>query len=93
MIDVYSTQVVYAIGIPGGSELLIILAIVLVLFGGSKIPQLGDALGKGIQNFRRSFQKEEEGEAEVLEAEVVNQPTDSVQNAETQIEDQSSSSN
>ena len=88
MIDIYSTQILYAIGIPGGSELLIILAIVLILFGGSKIPQLGDALGKGIQNFRRSFQKEED-EAEVIEAEVVNQET--TQTPEGQIEDQSSS--
>lgn len=70
MIDLCSIRMVYALGLPGGSELLIILAIVLVLFGGNKIPQLGDSLGKGIQNFRRSFQKEEET-AEVVEAEVV----------------------
>ena len=91
MIDIYSTQIFYAIGIPGGSELLIILAIVLILFGGSKIPQLGDALGKGIQNFRRSFQKEED-EAEVVEAEVVSQEGTTPQTPESQIEDQSSSS-
>ena len=90
MTDLCLTHVVYAIGIPGGSELLIILAIVLILFGGSKIPQLGDSLGKGIQNFRRSFQKEED-EAEVVEAEVVStqeQEQLPSSNKETQIEDQ-----
>ncbi|HEY0370488.1 MAG TPA: twin-arginine translocase TatA/TatE family subunit [Thermoanaerobaculia bacterium] len=33
-------------------ELLIILAIVVVIFGASKLPQLGRGLGEGISNFR-----------------------------------------
>ena len=49
----------FAIGMPGGSELLLILLIVLVVFGHNRIPQLGDALGKGIKNFRKSFAKDE----------------------------------
>ncbi len=49
-----------AISMPGGSELLLILLIVLVVFGHNRIPQLGDALGKGIKNFRKSFAKDEE---------------------------------
>ena len=44
---------------PGGGELLLILLIVLVVFGHNRIPQLGDALGKGIRNFRKSFAKDE----------------------------------
>lgn len=48
-----------AISMPGGSELLLILLIVLVVFGHNRIPQLGDALGKGIKNFRKSFAKDE----------------------------------
>ncbi len=43
----------------GGPELLLILLIVLVVFGHNRIPQLGDALGKGIKNFRKSFAKDE----------------------------------
>ncbi len=35
-------------------ELLIILLVVVLVFGANKIPQLGDALGKGIRNFKRS---------------------------------------
>lgn len=37
------------IGIP---ELILILVIVLIVFGAGKLPQIGDALGKGIRNFR-----------------------------------------
>ena len=33
--------------------------IVLVVFGHNRIPQLGEALGKGIKNFRKSFAKDE----------------------------------
>ena len=47
------------IGMPGPAELIIILVIVLVVFGHNRIPQLGEALGKGIRNFKRSFDKDE----------------------------------
>lgn len=40
-------------GIPGGTEWLIILLIVLVLFGGKKLPELMGGLGKGIRSFRK----------------------------------------
>lgn len=36
----------------GGSEIFIILAIVLLLFGGRKIPELMKGLGKGIKEFK-----------------------------------------
>jgi sec-independent protein translocase protein TatA len=38
----------------GMGEILIILVIALLVFGPSKLPQLGDALGKGIRNFRKA---------------------------------------
>lgn len=40
------------IGLP---ELLIILLILVVLFGASKIPQLGRGLGEGIKNFKKGL--------------------------------------
>ena len=40
--------------IPGGFELILILAVVLLLFGGKKIPQLAKGLGEGIRNFKKS---------------------------------------
>lgn len=60
MHNVLTAQINAAIGMPGGSELLLILLIVLVVFGHNRIPQLGEALGKGIRNFRKSFAKDEE---------------------------------
>jgi len=38
----------------GFGEVLVILAIALLVFGPTKLPQLGDALGKGIRNFRKA---------------------------------------
>jgi sec-independent protein translocase protein TatA len=41
-------------------ELLIILVIVVVLFGASRLPQLGKGLGEGIRSFKKSFSGEDE---------------------------------
>jgi sec-independent protein translocase protein TatA len=35
-------------------ELLIILLVLVLVFGANKIPQLGDALGRGIRNFKKT---------------------------------------
>ena len=42
------------IGIP---ELLLILAIILIIFGAGKLPEIGGALGKGIKNFKKSYKE------------------------------------
>jgi sec-independent protein translocase protein TatA len=39
------------INMPGGSEWLLILLVVVLLFGGRKIPELMRGLGKGIREF------------------------------------------
>lgn len=41
-----------AISMPSGPELIIILVIVLLLFGGKKIPELMRGLGKGVRSFK-----------------------------------------
>lgn len=38
----------------GMTELLIILAIVVLIFGASRLPEIGRGLGTGIQEFRKS---------------------------------------
>ena len=43
------------IGTLGLPELLIILFIVFLIFGASKLPQLGSGLGEGIKNFKKSI--------------------------------------
>ncbi len=40
----------------GMGELVMILVIVTVVFGATKLPQLGDGLGKAIRNFKRSIE-------------------------------------
>jgi len=37
--------------LPGGVEIFVILFVVLLLFGGKKIPELMRGLGKGIREF------------------------------------------
>jgi sec-independent protein translocase protein TatA len=39
----------------GMTELLIILAIVFIIFGINKLPQLGKGLGEGIKNFKSAI--------------------------------------
>ena len=42
------------LGIIGGQELILILIIVLILFGGAKIPQLMKGLGKGVNEYKKA---------------------------------------
>ncbi len=49
-------------GMPSGFELFIIIAVVVLLFGGKKIPELAKGLGKGIKDFKSAI-KEDEPEA------------------------------
>ncbi len=42
------------LGIPGGPELILILVVVLLLFGGKKIPELARGIGKGIREFNQA---------------------------------------
>lgn len=46
----------------GAPELIIILIILLLLFGATRLPQLGASLGKGIKEFRRGVSGPVEGE-------------------------------
>lgn len=52
----------------GTGEILLILAAVLLIFGPSKLPQLGDALGRGIRSFKKATNADPEPEGRVLPA-------------------------
>ncbi len=48
-----------SIGLP---ELLIILGVAVLLFGGKKIPEVAKGLGEGIKNFKNALKSDEKTE-------------------------------
>jgi len=47
-------------GTLGLPEMLIILAIVILIFGANRLPELGRGIGSGIKNFKSSLKGSEE---------------------------------
>ena len=47
-------------GMPGGWELVLIVGVVLLLFGGKKIPELAKGLGRGIKDFKKAVNEDDE---------------------------------
>jgi len=54
-------------------EIVLILVIILIVFGVGKLPQVGNAIGKGLRAFKRG-QSGEEDEEKVEKEEVVAKP-------------------
>ncbi|MEY3609454.1 MAG: Sec-independent protein translocase protein TatA, partial [Verrucomicrobiota bacterium] len=54
----------------GPTELIVILIILLVLFGGSKLPGLAKGLGQSIKEFKKASKEEAEAEKPAVVAEV-----------------------
>ena len=58
----------------GFQEILLIVAVALVFFGGTRLPALGKGLGEGIRNFKKGLrggddsEDEDEGEGQLPEA-------------------------
>ena len=46
-----------SLGVP---ELLVILAVAVLLFGGKKIPEVAKGLGEGIRNFKTALKGDED---------------------------------
>ncbi|NQY20474.1 MAG: twin-arginine translocase TatA/TatE family subunit [Campylobacteraceae bacterium] len=49
-------------GMPGGMEWILIALVVLLLFGGKKIPELMKGLGSGIKNFKKAVKDDDESD-------------------------------
>lgn len=48
------------LGMPGGTEWVLIFVVVLLLFGGKKIPELMRGIGKGVKEFKKGVNDIEE---------------------------------
>jgi len=60
-------------GLPGGSEWILILLVIVLLFGAKKIPELMKGLGSGLKEFKRAstnVEKESQTTADVDEKKV-----------------------
>lgn len=62
-----NTLLTVILGIIGGPEIIIIAIIILVLFGGRKIPELMRGLGKGVKEFKDASKDEEDSTQESLD--------------------------
>ncbi len=46
--------------LPGGMEMVVLLLIVVVLFGGAKLPQLMKGVGEGMREFKKATREDDE---------------------------------
>jgi len=53
-------NLVSILGVLGTTEIIIILVLVLLLFGGRKIPELMRGLGRGVREFKSGMQGEDD---------------------------------
>jgi sec-independent protein translocase protein TatA len=53
---------------PGPFELLVIFLVILLLFGGKKLPEFGKALGQGIREFKKALKSIGEDDEQKKEA-------------------------
>ena len=59
-------------GIVGPQEIILILVITLLLFGGKKIPELMKGLGRGMREFKKASRGEYEDDDELTEKQKLN---------------------
>jgi len=52
----------FFLGIPGGWELIVIVLVVVLLFGGRKIPEMMKGLGQGLKEFKKARNEEDESD-------------------------------
>ncbi|MDR9501488.1 MAG: twin-arginine translocase TatA/TatE family subunit [Desulfurivibrionaceae bacterium] len=51
----------------GTPELIVIMAIAFLVFGGKKLPEIGEGLGKGLRSFKKSMSDVDEAKANLVE--------------------------
>ena len=55
-----ATTTLALLGPLGLPEMLIILAIVILIFGANRLPELGRGIGAGIRNFKQGFKDDDD---------------------------------
>ena len=70
-------------GMPSGTELLLIFGIIVLLFGAKKIPDLAKGIGKGIKNFKEEMKDTTPDEVAHNDAPKVQQSETTATNSET----------
>jgi len=71
-------------GIPSGMELIVIALVILLLFGGKKIPELAKGLGGGIKNFKKALKDDDEAEAKKESIEAKDESKAEIKSEESQ---------
>ncbi len=71
-------------GMPSMPELLVILAIIVLLFGAKKIPDLAKGMGKGIKSFKKEMAEDDGKE---VESEKIEGKLDEAKTNETEIKE------
>ena len=69
---------------PSGMQLLVIVLIVLILFGGKKIPELAKGLGSGIKNFKKAVKEDDEEVATASKIEETEKKSDAKSTSSTE---------
>jgi sec-independent protein translocase protein TatA len=57
-------------GVVGPWQLVLIIAVALLMFGGKKIPELMGGIGKGMKEFKKAIKEEEEPKKEAPKEEI-----------------------
>ena len=68
---------------PSGMQLLVIVLIVLILFGGKKIPELAKGLGSGIKNFKKAIKDDEDEVVQNTKSEEIEKKSDATVKTES----------
>ncbi len=70
---------IIGIGMPGNTELLVIVFVILLLFGAKKLPELSRSLGKSLGEFKKGQKEgaEPDPEDETQKKEIISEETES----------------
>ncbi len=68
------------LGLPGGSEVILVIFIILLLFGAKKLPELSRSLGKSLGEFKKG---QKEGNVTDNKVSEISSESDEIENKES----------